>query len=90
MKRMARKIYAPGELVYAEPIHPGELLNDELQARNLSVQEFAKATGTSEVFVADILKGIRPITAEYALKIEAATAIPAFIWVNIQSKYGGV
>lgn len=83
---MARKIYAPRELVCAKPIHPGELLHDELQARNLSVQEFAEATGTSEAFVADILKGIRPITAEYALKIEAATAIPAFIWVNIQSK----
>ncbi len=29
----------------------------------------------------------RPITTEYALKIEAATDIPAYIWINMQSAY---
>ena len=35
----------------------------------------------------EVINGKRPITTEYALKIEAATGIPAYIWVNMQSNY---
>ena len=35
----------------------------------------------------EIINGKRPITTEYALKIEAATGIPAHVWLNMQSAY---
>ena len=35
----------------------------------------------------EVINGKRSVTTEYALKIEAATGIPAYIWVNMQSAY---
>ena len=74
-----KRIYAPHELIPATPIHPGEMIKDELQARGISQKKFAEIIG--------VLNGKRPVTTEYALKIEAATGIPAYIWLNMQSAY---
>ena len=79
-----KRIYAPHELIPATPIHPGEMLKDELQARGISQRKFARMHYTA---FNEIINGKRPITTDTALKIEAATGIPAYIWVNMQSAY---
>ena len=73
----ARKIYAPHELQPSEPIHPGEMLKDELEARGISQRKFAQTIGVSYSVLNEVVNGKRPITTEYALKIEAATGIDA-------------
>lgn len=83
----AKRIYSPYELAPSVPIHPGEMLKDELQARGLSQKRFASIIGVSYSVLNEILNGKRPITTEYALKIEAATDIPAYMWLNMQSAY---
>ena len=82
-----KKIYAPDELIPSEPIHPGEMLKDELQARGLSQRKFAELIGVSYSVLNEVLNGKRPITTEYALKIEAATGTKAYMWVNMQTAY---
>lgn len=82
-----RKIYAPHELQPSIPIHPGEILKDELEARGMSQRKFASVIGVSYSVLNEVINGKRPITTEYALKIEAATDIPAYIWINMQSEY---
>lgn len=83
----AKKVYSPYELEPSVPIHPGEMLKDELQARGLSQRRFANIIGVSYSVLNEILNGKRPVTTEYALKIEAATGIPAYMWLNMQSAY---
>ena len=83
----AKKIYAPYELQPSTPIHPGEILKDELEARNMSQRKFATIIGVSYSVLNEVVNGKRPITTEYALKIEAATDIPAYVWVNMQAAY---
>lgn len=83
----AKKIYAPYELQPSTPIHPGEILKDELEARNMSQRKFAAIIGVSYSVLNEVVNGKRPITTEYALKIEAATDIPAYVWVNMQAAY---
>ena len=83
----ARKIYAPHELQPSEPIHPGEMLKDELEARGISQRIFAQTIDVSYSILNKVVNGKLPITTEYALKIEAATGIAAYIWVNMQSDY---
>lgn len=83
----ARKIYAPHELQPSTPIHPGEILKDELEAREMSQRRFASLIGVSYSVLNEVINGKRPITTEYALKIEAATGIPAYLWINMQAKY---
>lgn len=82
-----RKIYAPDELQPATPIHPGEILKDELEARGMSQKKFADLIDVSYTALNEVVNGKRPISTEYALKIEAATGIPAYIWVDMQTKY---
>ena len=82
-----KRIYAPHELLPATPIHPGEMIKDELQARGISQKKFAEILGVSHTVLNEVLNGKRPVTTEYALKIEAATGIPAYIWLNMQSAY---
>lgn len=83
----ARKTYAPHELQPSTPIHPGEILKDELEARGISQRKFAAIIGVSYSVLNEVVNGKRPVTTEYALKIEAATGIPAHLWVNMQSAY---
>lgn len=71
------RIYAPHELQPSTPIHPGEILKDELEARGLSQRKFAQTIGVSYSVFNEVVNGKRPITTEYALKIEAATGINA-------------
>lgn len=83
----AKKIYRPEELQPSEPIHPGEMLKDELEARGISQRKFAGLIGMPYTAFNEIINGKRPITTDTALKIEAATGIAATIWRSLQSDY---
>lgn len=83
----AKKVYAPHELQPSEPIHPGEMLKDELEARGLSQKKFAAIIGMPYTAFNEIINGKRPITTDTALKIEAATGIAANIWLGLQADY---
>ena len=53
----------------------------------MSQRKFASIIGVSYSVLNEVVNGKRPVTTEYALKIEAATGIPAYIWLNMQSAY---
>lgn len=53
----------------------------------MSQRKFAALIGASYSVLNEVINGKRPITTEYALKIEAATGIPAHVWLNMQSAY---
>lgn len=82
-----KKIYGPNDLQPSVAIHPGEMLKDELEARGVSQRKFASMLEMSYSVLNEMLNCKRPITTECALKIEAATSIPAYIWVDIQKDY---
>lgn len=82
-----RKIYGPHDIFPSEPIHPGEILKDELEARNISEEKFAEMMGVPHAVVNEIVKGKRAITAEDAFRIEAATGIEKCMWMEMQMDY---
>lgn len=75
------------DLVPSSPIHPGEIVKDELEARGISQRKFASIIGCSYTVFNEILNCKRPITTDYALRIEAAIGIKAYMLVNMQSEY---
>ena len=70
-----------------EPTHPGELVKDELEARNLTQAKLAESIGVMPSLLNEIIKGKRGINTEMALLIEAALNIPADLLLNLQSDY---
>ena len=76
-----------GKLVCQRPIHPGELLKDEVEYRNIPQKKLAEQIGVSYKVLNDILNCRRPISIQTALLIEAALDIPAHILIGMQTDY---
>ena len=71
----------------SEPIHPGEVLKDEIEYRGISQRKLAEQIGISYKVINDILNGRRPITTNTALLLEAALGYPAHILTGMQMDY---
>ena len=70
-----------------EPLHPGEVLREELAERGITQTQLAKCMGISVSLLNEIIKGKRDISTEYALLLEAALGIDADFWLNMQRSY---
>ncbi len=69
------------------PIHPGEVLKDELAERNLSANALAKALGVPTNRITGILNGNRAVTAETALRLARYFGTTAEFWMALQAAY---
>ena len=69
------------------PTHPGEVLKDEIEYRNISQSRLAKQMGMSYKVLNDIMNERRPITIITAMMFEAALNIPADSLMHLQLKY---
>lgn len=74
-------------LTPSEPIHPGEMIKDEIEYRGLSQRKLAAQMGISSSLLNEILNGKRAVSTEYALLFEAALGIPADMWLRQQARY---
>lgn len=69
------------------PYHPGELVKEELECREIKQKDFAKKFGLSYSALNEVLNAKRPITIEFALLLEAALGINADLLVRMQTDY---
>jgi len=74
-------------LTPSEPIHPGEILKDEIEYRGISQRKLAAQMGSSPTLLNEILNGKRAVSAEYALLFEAALGIDAEPLIKLQVDY---
>jgi HTH-type transcriptional regulator/antitoxin HigA len=70
-----------------EATHPGTVIMDEIDARNISQKELAHELGVLPTFLNEILKGKRAITADFAVLLEKSLGIPADYWMKFQCQY---
>jgi addiction module HigA family antidote len=71
----------------SEPIHPGEILKEEIEYRGISQKKLAERMGMSYTVLNEVLNCKRSVTTEYALLFEAALGIDAEPLVGIQADY---
>ena len=69
------------------PIHPGEILAEELEEINLSAKDLAGALGVPANRVYQILAGNRSVTADTALRLARYFGGSEALWMNLQSIY---
>ncbi len=69
------------------PIHPGDIIAEEIESRGLSQRKFAAQMGVSPTMLNEILRAKRPINTEMALLMEAVLGIEAGMLLNMQARY---
>lgn len=74
-------------LTPSQPIHPGEMIKDEIEYRGISQKDLAAEIGIPASVLNAVLNGKRAVTTEYALLLEAALGIEADIWLRLQADY---
>ena len=76
-----------GKHTCQRPIHPGELLKEEIESRRLPQTRLAAQTGISYKILNDILNCRRPLTTNTAMLFEAALGISAGLLMRMQLDY---
>jgi len=76
-----------GKYVCARPIHPGEVLKEEIEYRGLSQGKLASQMGMSYKMMNHILNERRPLTTQTAMLFEAALGVDSGLLMRMQLKY---
>ncbi|MGA2600102.1 MAG: HigA family addiction module antitoxin [Bryobacteraceae bacterium] len=69
------------------PIHPGEILGDELEETGLSAKRLADLIQVPPNRMYQILAGKRNMTADTALRLGRYFGMSPDFWMNLQSAY---
>jgi addiction module HigA family antidote len=69
------------------PIHPGEILSEELDALEMSARFFAEKLSVPSNRITSILNGQRGITADTALRLARYLGTTPEFWMNLQKVY---
>lgn len=69
------------------PVHPGEILREELEELEMSANAFAKALNVPANRILAILKGQRGVTADTALRLSRYLGTTPQVWLNLQKTF---
>ncbi len=69
------------------PVHPGEILRDELDELAMSAKAFAEALDVPANRISAILKGQRGVTADTALRLSRYLGTTPQVWLNLQKAF---
>ena len=73
--------------ICSRPIHPGEMIKEEVEYRNMKQNKLAEQMGISYKVLNDILNCRRPLTTQTAMMFEAALGINAGLIMRMQLDY---
>ncbi|MGM9700879.1 MAG: HigA family addiction module antitoxin [Prevotella sp.] len=76
-----------GNYTCQRPIHPGEMLKEEVEYRKTKQNKLAEQMGISYKMLNDILNCRRPLTTPTAMLFEAALGISAPLLMRMQLDY---
>ncbi len=68
-------------------VHPGEILAEELEARDMSVNALALKMRVPANRITEIINGKRSVSPETALRLGKALGTGPDLWVTLQAKY---
>lgn len=69
------------------PIHPGEILADELVELNITATELARTIQVPPNRITQIIAGKRSISADTALRLGKWFGTGPRLWLNLQQAY---
>lgn len=72
---------------HTTPVHPGEVLKDELEETGLTQSALAEHIGVLPKTINEICRGKRGISAEMAIKLSKALGASPQFWLNLQNNW---
>ena len=69
------------------PVHPGEILREELETLSMSANALGKELDTPSNRITAILRGQRGVTADLALRLAHYFGTTPQVWLNLQRTY---
>ena len=69
------------------PVHPGEILHEELDTLGLSANELSKELGVPVNRITMILNGHWDISADTALRLASYFGTTPQLWLNLQKTW---
>lgn len=69
------------------PIHPGEILREELEERGVTPAELSRQINVPPNRLTLIMQGLRSITGDTALRLGHWFGTGPQFWMNLQSSY---
>ena len=72
---------------FKEPIHPGEILADELAYLGINAAQLAKRVGVPNNRIYQIINEERSITADTAMRLGLFFDTSPHFWMNLQKSY---
>lgn len=76
-----------GVLRSPDLVHPGRILKEELEDREIMKKDFAKLINILPTHLSEIVEGKRPIGSKMARRLQIALDISAGFWLRMQSDY---
>ena len=73
--------------IHFTPVHPGEVLQDELEEIGLTQTALANHIGVLPKTVNEICRGKRGISAEMAMRLSKALGGSPQFWLNLQDNW---
>jgi len=70
-----------------QPVHPGEILRDELDALGLSANALSRELGVPVNRVTMIMNGQRGVSADTALRLARYFGTTPQMWLNLQKTW---
>ena len=70
-----------------DPVHPGEILGEEVAARGMTAHAVALKLRVPANRLTDIINGRRGISPDTALRLSRYLGPGAAFWLNLQSQY---
>lgn len=75
------------EITPTNIFHPGLLLEEEIEYRELTKKDVAEKMGVSPTMLSEIISGKRNVTPATAIKLETALGINALFFLSMQMRY---
>ena len=73
--------------MFKRAVHPGEILNEELQELGVSPTEFARQIDVPPNRVGQIIAGKRSVSPDTALRLGHWFGVEAQFWLNLQTQF---
>ena len=71
-----------------DEIHPGEILLEEfMKPMGISARQLAADIDVSPSRISDVVNGVRPITADTALRLGLFFKMEPRFWMNLQAEF---